>query len=104
MNMTTTGAARDAVLGATGPDDVFGPAGDDSATRRAAKQTFRRYALALHPDRVGDSAALLRLEQHRVVPETLGVGVVASWWLIDTGETRCADRGRRDPDRSDRKI
>ena len=51
------------MLGATGPDDVFGPAGRDPATRWAATRTFRRYAFALHPDRAGDSSAYLRLEQ-----------------------------------------
>ena len=61
--MTTTGEAKDAVLRATGPNDVFGPAGEDRATRRAAKRTFRRYAFLLHPDRVGNSAAFVRLEQ-----------------------------------------
>ena len=61
--MTTTEEARAAVLGATRPEDVFGPAGIDDATRRAARRTFRRIAFLVHPDRAGEATAFARLEQ-----------------------------------------
>lgn len=59
--MTTTDEARDAVLGARGPEDVFGPRGQGPAAARAAKRTYRQYAFLLHPDRAGDPAAFVRL-------------------------------------------
>lgn len=51
------------MLGATGPEDVFGRRGPDPAAGRAAKRTYRQYAFLLHPDRAGDPAAFLRLEE-----------------------------------------
>lgn len=62
-NMTTTDEAQDAVLGAHGPEDLFGPRAQGPATVRAARRTYRQYAFLLHPDRAGDPAAFLRLEQ-----------------------------------------
>ena len=61
--MTTTEEARTAVLGAGGPQDLFGPRVPGPAGRRAATRTFRRYAALLHPDRAGDATAFLRLEE-----------------------------------------
>lgn len=61
--MTTTDDARDAVLGATGPEDLFGRRSPYSAAGRAAKRIYRQYAFLLHPDRAGDPAPFLRLEQ-----------------------------------------
>lgn len=61
--MTTTDEARSAVLAAHGPQDLFGPRAQGPAAGRAATRTFRRYAALLHPDRAGDPAAFLRLEQ-----------------------------------------
>ncbi len=62
-NMTTTGEAAGRVLGAAGPQDVFGPVSTDPAATRAAKRTFRRYAFLLHPDRSGDADAFRRLAE-----------------------------------------
>jgi hypothetical protein len=61
--MTTTDEARDAVLGTHGPEDLFGPRARGPAAGRAAKRTYRQYAFLLHPDRAGEPAAFLRLEQ-----------------------------------------
>lgn len=61
--MTTTDEARNAVLGAATPDDVFGRRSQGPAAGRAARRTFRQYAFLLHPDRAGDPAAFLRLEE-----------------------------------------
>lgn len=61
--MTTTDEARAAVLGARRPQDLFGPRAQGPATVRAAKRTYRQYAFLLHPDRAGDPAAFLRLEE-----------------------------------------
>lgn len=65
--MTTADEVRDEVLGAAGPEDVFGPRSDDPAAVRAARRTHRRYAFLLHPDRAGDrgdtTGAFVRLEE-----------------------------------------
>ena len=61
--MTTTGEARTSVLEAHEPQDLFGPRAQGPASVRAAKRTYRRYAALLHPDRAGDPAAFLRLEE-----------------------------------------
>lgn len=61
--MTMTDEARDAVLGAHGPEDVFGSRTQGPAAARAAKRTYRRYAALLHPDRAGDPGAFRRLEE-----------------------------------------
>jgi hypothetical protein len=61
--MTTTAAVRTAVLGATEPAQVFGPASGDPAAVREARRTYRLYAGLLHPDHAGDPAAFGRLAE-----------------------------------------
>lgn len=51
------------MLGAGGPEAVFGPRSGDPADRRAARRTYRQCVFLLHPDRAGDATAFLRLAE-----------------------------------------
>ncbi|MBL1076659.1 hypothetical protein JK358_19860 [Nocardia sp. 2] len=65
--MTTVRDAAGTIGSARSPEDLFGTAASDSATRQAARRRYHQLAQLVHPDHAGgtagDSAAFARLAE-----------------------------------------